>query len=198
MSILEKTYQLIKNSPDAMLWEEYERSSVDSWTDLISGHHANNEQMIHEFLEKNPSFIPGAFSFPASGHDPIFCGVFSKPPLTGVGIRVPDFMWLATATDVIFPIFIEIETPAKLWFTKTGRPRAEFTQVRNQLVGWKQWLNNPSNRRVFLDRYRISERFRDFDIHPQFVLVYVRRSEFEESPQLRGIRAMQQGRMSTI
>lgn len=176
-----------------MSWEEYERTALESWNDLISGQHASDERLIHEFLEKNPSFVPGAFSFPTSGHGPIFGGVFSKPPLMGIGIRVPDFMWLATATDIIYPIFVEIETPAKLWFTKTGQPRAELTQARNQLVTWKQWLNKPANRMVFLDLYGIAREFKHFDIRPQFVLVYGRRAEFEENPELRGIRALQQG-----
>jgi hypothetical protein len=119
------TYELVKDAPPAMRWEEYERNAVESWIDLIDSPQADDERSIHTFLEQNPAFIPGAFSFPTSGHGPVFGGVFTKPPLTGVGMRVPDFMWLATATDIIFPVFIEIETPAKQWFTETGQARAE-------------------------------------------------------------------------
>lgn len=193
MSFFDKTYQLIKDAPLALSWEDYERTALESWNDLIVGPRRGDERALHEFLERNPSFVPGTFSFPASGHGPVFGGVFSKPALTGIGIRVPDFMWLATATDIIYPVFVEIETPAKRWFTENGQPRAEWTQARNQLVTWKQWLNKPANRLVFVESYAINEEFRHFEIQPQFVLVYGRRAEFDHNPQLRGLRALQQG-----
>ena len=191
--MFEITYELSGDAPAAMPWEEYQRRALNSWRDLIDGPRGNDEPSIHEFLEQNPSFVPGAFSFPTSGHYPIFAGVFTKPPLTGIGIRVPDFMWLAIATDTVFPMFIEIETPAKRWFTEDGQPRAEWTQARNQLVTWKQWLNKPANRLVFLELYGIAGEFRHFDIRPQFLLVYGRRAEFDQNPELRGVRALQQG-----
>lgn len=193
MTILKKTYELIKDAPPAMSWEEYERSALEDWNNVISGPRADDERTIHEFLEQNPSFVPGAFSFPASGHGPIFGGVFSKPPLTGIGIRIPDFMWLATATYIIFPVLVEIETPAKRWFTEGGQPKAEWTQARNQIVTWKQWLNKASNKVVFSELYGLSAEFRHFEIRPQFVLVYGRREEFDEDPKFRGVRALQQG-----
>ncbi|MCK4729234.1 MAG: DUF4263 domain-containing protein [Desulfobacterales bacterium] len=193
MTILKKTYELVKDAPSAISWEVYERDALKEWNKLISGPRADDERTIHEFLEQNPSFVPGAFSFPTSGHGPVFGGVFSKPPLTGIGIRIPDFMWLATATDIISPVFVEIETPAKRWFTKIGQPRAEWTQARNQIVTWKQWLNKVANKAVFLEYYGLSAEFRHFEIKPQFVLVYGRRKEFDEDPTFRGIRALQQG-----
>jgi hypothetical protein len=192
MSLFDKTYELVTNAPPAMPWEDYERTSLNSWQELISGPDQGNERVIHKFLELNPSFVPGAFSFPTSGHSPVYGGVFSKPPLAGIGMRVPDFMWLATATDTIYPMFIEIETPAKRWFTENGQPRSEWTQARNQLVSWKQWLNKPANRLVFLELYGIADEFRYFEIQPQFVLVYGRRAEFDNNPELRGVRALQQ------
>lgn len=193
MSIFDLTYELIENPPPAMSWDEYEQTTLREWNALISGPSATDEAAIHRFLELNPSMVPGAYSFPLSGHGPIYSGVFSKPPLNGVGMRVPDFMWLATATDIIFPMFIEIETPAKRWFTANGQPRAEFTQARNQLVGWKQWFNRPANRLVFFETYGIQGRVHNFEIQPQFVLVYGRRQEFDERPELRGTRAQQRG-----
>jgi hypothetical protein len=191
--MLEVTYRLVEDAPPAMPWEEYERNALQDWNVLINGPQATNEQAIHEFLEQNPSFVPGAFSFPMSGHGPLFAGVFTKPPLTGIGMRVPDFMWLATATDITFPMLVEIEAPSKRWFTESGQPRAEFTEARTQLVAWKQWLNMPANRSVFLELYGISRERRYDEIRPQFILVYGRRSEFEEHPEMRGLRANQQG-----
>ncbi len=190
MTFLQKTYKLEKNAPSAISWDEYEKDALRKWNELISGPESGDEGVIHKFLEQNPSFVPGAFSFPASGHAPVFGGVFSKPPLTGVGMRIPDFMWLATATDIIYPVFIEIETPEKHWFTKTGQPKAEWTLARNQIVTWKKWFNNAANKAVFLQNYGLSTEFRYFEIKPQFVLVYGRRKEFDENPHLRGVRAL--------
>lgn len=191
--IFARTYELVVDPPPAMSWEEYERSAAREWRDLISGPDHANEAVIHAFLEQNPCFVPGPFSFPTSGHGPIYGGVFSKPSLAGVGNHVPDFMWLATATDIVYPVLIEIETPAKRWFTESGRPRAEFTQARNQLTTWKQWLNRPENRLVFMRSYGIDIEYPGFEIRPQFVLVYGRRAEFDERPAVRGTRSQQQG-----
>ena len=143
--MLKRTYELVTNGPPAMPWEDYERTSLAEWRSLISGASYGDEALMHSFLERNPSFVPGAFSFPTSGHGPMYSGVFSKPPLSAVGMHIPDFLWLATATDIVFPIFVEIETPSKRWFTEGGQPRAEFTQARNQLVIWKQWFGNAVN-----------------------------------------------------
>ena len=189
----EITYNLAKDAPPAMPWDEYERAALQSWNRIIDGPEASDDRAIHEFLEQNPCFVPGAFSFPVSGHDPLFAGVFTKPPLSGIGMPVPDFMWLATATDITFPMFVEIETPAKRWFTESRQPRAEFTEARNQLVTWKQWLNRPANRTLFLEMYGISHECRSDEIRPQFILVYGRRKEFQERPEMRGVRANQQG-----
>jgi hypothetical protein len=140
---MDKTYELSEDAPPAMSWNEYESSAMREWKELLKGPLASNEAAIHKFLEQNPSFIPGAFSFPTSGHYPIFGGVLTKPVLQGT--YIPDFMWLATATDQIYPMFIEIETPKKRWFGQRGQPRAEWTQARNQLVKWKSWIKNPAN-----------------------------------------------------
>jgi len=193
MTLMQKTYEIEKNAPPPMSWDEYETKTLTAWDELLSGPEAGDEGVIHRFLEQNPSFIPGAFSFPASGHSPVFGGVFSKPPLTGIGTLVPDFMWIATATDLIYPVLIEIETPEKKWFTKKGQPTAEWTQARSQIIAWKQWLNNAANKAVFIEQYGPSSVFRHFEIKTQFVLVFGRRKEFDINTNLRGARSHQQG-----
>jgi hypothetical protein len=188
-----KTYKLTQAAPPAMSRKEYENLAIQEWDQILNGPQASDEAVIHSFLERNPSFIPGPFSFPTSGHYPIFCGVFSKPPLAGIGNHVPDFMWLATATGLIYPMFVEIETPTKRWFTESGQPRAEWTQARNQLVEWKSWMKKPANQLVLLQSLGVPERYARYDIRPQFILVYGRRSEFEARPELRSRMAMQTG-----
>jgi hypothetical protein len=161
------------------------------WHALLDASPAHDENTLHRFLERNPSFVPGAFSFPTSGHWPLHGGVFTKPPLAAVGTSIPDFLWLATATDLVYPVFVEIETPGKRWFTRNGQATAEFTQARNQLVTWKRWFGNPVNELAFCTMYQIPRGIGDCEIKPQFVLVYGRRSEFDDQPERRGIRAFQ-------
>jgi hypothetical protein len=189
----EFTYELARDSPPPVAWDDYERQALSDWRTLLASPEAADEAALHRFLEQNPAFVPGAFSFPTSGHGPAHSGVFSKPPLQGIGNRIPDFMWLATATDSIFPVLVEIESATKRWFTAAGQPRAEFTQARNQLVAWKQWLSNPVNQLTFCEQYGVQGGLHRLEFHPQFVLVYGRRAEFEGQPALRGARAHQQG-----
>jgi hypothetical protein len=191
MKNFEKTYKLVPSPPPPLQWDIYKKAAKAEWDSLLSSRHATDESKFQAFLERNPSFVLGAFSFPASGHYPIFGSLISKPPLTGVGIKVPDFMWLATATDTVYPVLVEIETPAKRWFTKAGQPDAKWTQARNQLIEWKQWLSDPDNKSVFLKSYRIPSYYHRHYIEPQFLLIYGRRFEFEERPELRGKRALQ-------
>jgi hypothetical protein len=189
--LFEPMYHLAANPPPATSWEEYESAATAQWHTLIASS-PTDENALHRFLELNPSFVPGAFSFPTSGHWPLHGGVFSRPPLAAVGTSIPDFLWLATATDLVFPVFVEIETPAKRWFTRSGQPTAEFTQARNQLVTWKRWFSNPTNESVFCQMYQIPRGVGEREIKPQFVLVYGSRSEFDARPELRGTRAFQQ------
>ena len=192
MGLMTKTYRLERRPPNPMSWEVYERTATAEWQKILGGP-ATTEQDIQGFLERNPAFVPGAFSFPTSGHGPIHGGVFARPALRSTVTRVPDFMWLATASDIIYPVLVEIETPAKRWFTAAGQPTAAWTQARGQLVEWKEWLGQPSNIRGLLDAFEVPSDYRHHAIEPQFVLVFGRRAEFASRPGLRRRRALQRG-----
>jgi hypothetical protein len=185
----QKTYELISGAPPSMSWDEYERTSVAEYLALIAGPDREDEALIHSFLERNPAFVPGAFSYPSSGHAPIHYGVFSKPRLTGEPEHIPDFLWLATATDQIYPMFIEIETPAKRWFTVSGQPTAQWTQAYDQILNWKRWLKNPALMQTWINSLNLPYPFnRGYEFHPQFVLIYGSAAEFDERPELRSKR----------
>jgi hypothetical protein len=169
----EPTYRLATAPPPATSWETYEPAATAEWHALLDASPAHDENTLHRFLERNPSFVPGAFSFPTSGHWPLHGGVFTKPPLAAVGTSIPDFLWLATATDLVYPVFVEIETPGKRWFTRNGQATAEFTQARNQLVTWKRWFGNPVNELAFCTMYQIPRGIGDCEIKPQLSLCTV-------------------------
>ncbi len=174
-----------------MSWDEYATSSLAEYRILINGPQRDDESVIHKFFELNPAFVPGAFSYPRSGHAPIHWGMFTKPRLSGDPVYIPDFLWLATATDAIYPTFVEIETPAKKWFTASGQPTAQWTQAYDQILNWKRWLKNPARMQAWIQSLRLPRQFgHDYEFHPQFVLIYGSAKEFDDRPELRSKRKM--------
>jgi hypothetical protein len=88
------------------------------------------------------------------------------------------------------PVFIEIESPAKRWFTEQGRPHHHLTEAMNQLAEWQAWLNRPENVMVFYEQFQIPDYLRrQRHFRPEFVLIYGRRSEFALRPELNRLRA---------
>lgn len=111
---------------------------------------------------------------------PLQCALISQPELPGISIYRPDFMWISAHSMAWYPTLIEIETPHKRFFTKKGRPTADFNQARHQLVQWRTWFNDPVNVQLFNDRYRIPDNVRRRTMRLHMILVYGRRAEFED------------------
>ncbi len=183
------TYQMAPAPPPPMQWDEYERRAKRAWRELLRSEAAKDESAIHGFLEHHPSFIPGAFSFPTSGHYPFPSAVISKPPLNALALKIPDFMWIAVSSFTLYPVLVEIENPTKRWLTKRGDQHSDLSQAQTQLAEWKAWFNRPENQAVFLENFQIPQRMRDLDFRPQYVLVHGSREEFQERPETRGIAA---------
>src|ERR1022692_1292664 len=184
------TYELHPNPPSGMAWEEYEQRVVAEWTSLLASEKGCDERCIHEFLVRHPSMIPGAYSMTGpSGHSPFPVAVLSESPLCGVGMKVPDFIWLASDSANFMPVFIEIESPCKRWFTERQVPTHELVQALSQLAEWRAWLNRPENVAVFYESFEIPEELRrPLTFRPEFVLIYGRRKEFDDRPQLKRLR----------
>jgi len=124
-----------------------------------------------------------------SGHSPFPMAVLSKSPLSGAGMYVPDFIWLASDSSNFTPVFIEIESPCKRWFTKDGVPTHDLSQAVNQLAQWRAWLSLHENAALFYRSFEIPEYlYRHLTFRPEFVLIYGRRKEFEDRPQLTRLR----------
>jgi hypothetical protein len=189
------TYELHPNPPSGMAWEEYEQRVLAEWTSLLASEEGCDEPRVHEFLVRHPSMIPGAYSMTGpSGHSPFPLAVLSESPLSGAGTYVPDFIWLASDSSNFTPVFIEIESPRKRWFTKDDVPTHDLIQAVNQLAQWRAWLNLHENAAVFYQSFEIPEylhRYRTF--RPEFVLIYGRRKEFEDRPQLTRLRGQFEG-----
>lgn len=185
-----RSYEMHQNPPPHMTWEEYEQKVIAEWNSLLNSPECN-EKLVHQFLVKHPSMVPGAFSVTGpSGHSPFPRAVLSESPLSGVGMRVPDFIWLAKDSGNLTPVFIEIESPRKRWFTKHDVPTSDLSQAMNQLAQWQAWLNQSENVAVFCRGFEIPEYLiRHHTFRPEFVLIYGRRKEFDDRPQLRRLRA---------
>ncbi|MCM3185942.1 Shedu anti-phage system protein SduA domain-containing protein [Priestia megaterium] len=185
MSIFKKAYELIDDAPKAFEWDVYENMAIEEYQELLKqkGH---EEFVFQEFFERNPAFLPGAFGiYGESGHSPYNNALITQPILQGLTSKIPDFLWIASDSGTIYPIFIEIETPNKRWFKKNGVPTAEFTQAQNQLSDWKIWLSNPVHQNLFYQYYDIDREITSGKaVRPQFVLIFGSRNEFARNPEL--------------
>lgn len=160
----------IKDAPPPMSWREYEELVRIKWNELLSSE-TTDESKIHEFLEEHPSLLPGAFGPLGSGHYPFPCAVISKPILQGIGLKIPDFLWIATDSKSVYPTLIELEVPTKRWFTKKGKQADALTEAYNQLAEWKAWFSKPQNISLFIEFYRFPDWLRGRTLKPLYILV---------------------------
>ena len=91
--------------------------------------------------------VPGAFNLigGSSGRCPHFSVLVSQPPLPSYDRRLPDFLWLSTNSAIDEPVLVEIESPARRWFTASGKQTADLTHALGQISEWKAWFNEPRN-----------------------------------------------------
>jgi hypothetical protein len=166
---------LVDRSPDRPLsWsrEEYQKFLATEWETLLNRNPSEKE--LQSFLECHPSLVPGAY---ICHHGPIDRVLWTQPRLAGYTGKVPDFMWLTSTSDVIKPVFIEIEDPAKPIFTKAGVFHSDFTQAKSQISDWMRWFKNHGNVQAFRTVYGlVSRSWVDHEIEPEFILIYGRRS----------------------
>ncbi len=178
------SYTLRTDAPPPVQWASYAESAGDALGRLLQS--ASDERQIREFLERNPCFVPGAWTPGVkSGHYPLHCALITQPRLVGLDGRQPDFMWIATHSQTWYPTLIEIARPDKALFTKKGSPTAEFRQARHQLTQWGSWLNTAANLQKFVVDYGIQDIYTRYKtLQPHFVLICGRRREVEDRPDL--------------
>lgn len=108
-----KSYRIIKNCPKALEWDEYESIIIKEYRELLKTN-IDDESAFQSFFEKNPCMLPSAFGFfGESGHVPFNNALITQPILTGLTTKIPDFLWIASDSCTIYPVFIEIEKPSK-------------------------------------------------------------------------------------
>jgi hypothetical protein len=160
-----------------MAWAEYDHLVREQWSSLLDSNPP--ETQVQAFLEQHPSMVPGAHlglgHLGASGHSPFLSALITQPKLQGLGVRVPDFLWMAKDSLHFNPVFVEIEAPGKRWMTTRGHQHHDLTQALHQLDEWEDWFRTPANQAVFLDTFKVPADLRDRRWAPVFVLIYGRR-----------------------
>lgn len=161
-----------------MPWSDYEESLKETYRDLLSAEPTESDMQV--FLERNPTLVPGAFPDQV-GHGAFPNALIAQPELSGIGERRPDFMWIARNSAMVQPVLIEIESPSKRWVAGKGkntRQSADFTQAMTQLRQWEEWLAQPANQEVLLERYGVPTDWRHRRVfHPRFWLICGRSEE---------------------
>lgn len=119
-SVFDKAYKIIEHAPQAVNWESYEKQMIKEYKSLIQTD-GNKESVFQEFFERNPSFLPGSHGvLGESGHAPYNNVLITQPVLQGLTSYRPDFLWIATDSLNVYPVFIEIETPEKSGLQKVA------------------------------------------------------------------------------
>ena len=178
----EPTYKLV-HGPEAERFEHYTNRLAEDFQRLLEGD--PEEAELQSFFEQHPCLVPGirSLGMHPSGF-PVHGLLISQPRLPGLREKVPDFMWIASTSAACHPTLIEIERPSKRIFTSKGTPSASFTQARHQLTQWRAWFSQPENVQKFTVEYALVDyRSRIAGIVPRYVLVFGRRSEFEQDAQ---------------
>jgi hypothetical protein len=161
----------------------YDELLMAHWRALLDSPASRDERLLHRFLERHPSLLPGSNSVDGdSGHAAFPLAVITKPKLPGLSDRQPDFMWLASDSGSFYPILIEIETPDKQWFYKRSADiHGDLTHAQGQLAEWRAWFRQGHNLTTFMDMYQVPIDLRELRFSPRFVLIHGRRADYARS-----------------
>jgi Domain of unknown function (DUF4263) len=173
------TYEMSPDAPASMGTDEYVDRVSRAWAELLRSD--PDEPAVQAFLQNHPLLVPGAHlglgRLRETGHGPFPSALITQPPLRGLTARIPDFLWIASDSVFLNPVFLEIEAPGKRWVTAAGHQHHSLTQALHQLGEWRDWLDQPVNRELFLASYDVPSMLRQRKWEPVFVLIYGRRSE---------------------
>ena len=183
----EKTYEL-QAGPVPEAFQSYVDRVSSEFAVILDS--SPEELTVQRFLEQNPCLVPGLRSlgiYPSAF--PRHSMLISQPSLPGLRVRQPDFMWIARNSIATYPTLIEIERPGKKLFSVKRSPTADFTQARHQLTQWRAWFSRHENSQMFASDYILARDHRGTAFEPRFILVFGRRAEFENDPELTRERA---------
>jgi hypothetical protein len=155
------------------------------WRHLTDPQRPKPESDLQKFLEAHPEFLPGAHTLEAnSGHQPWPRAVISQPPLPDLSTKLPDFMWISMDSLALYPTLIEIETPWKLWWHRSGvSMHSDLTRALTQVMHWRMWFADGVNHAKFYRYYRISRDLQDLTLSPRYLVIHGNRTEANKTPE---------------
>lgn len=180
---MDPTYEIVEG-PSPVAFSEYSAWTLTAWRALLSNDPA--ESVVQDFLERHPALLPIAEGPDgATTTEPFTNMLVSQPRLPGLNAHQPDFLWFTNTSSVWYTFLVEIEQPSRRLFRRDGVPTAHFTAARNQLTQWRTWFANPVNQLKFREEYGIPDMWPSRrTMALRLVLIYGRRSEFEQKPSL--------------
>lgn len=160
-----------------MAWDDYARIVERQLADLLDAGECRESSYQH-LIEHHPSLLPWVYGTFGGGHHGLVHGaIISQPRLPGIDGKQPDFMMIARDSGSVYAVLVELESPCKPWFTKSGQPTAKLTQAMSQLRAWKAWFDQPGKTESFIDEYRVPHDWHARRVEIRCLLVYGRRSE---------------------
>ena len=96
-----------------------------------------------------------------------------------------DFFYFSKSSDDWNAVFIEIEKPScKFFKSKSNSFTAEFNNALEQINNWRAWLLDEKNKATFrsnVSAIQMPSHIAHNPIYNKFVLVFGRRSEYENN-----------------
>lgn len=156
-------------------WLNRYEVAVEDFRSLIDQKVA--EAQIQTFLEMNPFLLPGIGRF----HHGPYEGIIVTKLMLGDDFQ-SDFAYVSCNSQSLCVTGVEIESPRKVLFRKDGSFHRDYVDARQQITDWLFWAHH--NVREALDKWHpLFRRIRLREYHIQFrgVLVFGRRTEFEDN-----------------
>ena len=116
------------------IWDRVTANDVEALRRLLA--RGPSESELHEFLKANPKFLVQVLG---GGHGRY---QFSKPRLGAE--FVPDFLVAELDSIGIHWYAVEIESPCKKVYRRTGRPTSLVHGAIGQIQDWRGWLTTNS------------------------------------------------------
>jgi hypothetical protein len=143
---------------------------------LSQGH---PEQVYQRYIELNTRLVPREF---VQNHGIHFHLVLRK--LSFGADYKSDFAYLSKSSDDWNCVLVEIERPdAKFFKGGTNEFHPAFNKALDQITSWKAWFSEEANKSHFANStvglIRVPLEYNP--IHPKFILVYGRRTEYEKN-----------------
>lgn len=143
-----------------------------------------DENDIQRYLEKNGNLLP--VSNWLLGHQ-VHCSLIISKFKFG-NKYVSDFVYLTKCSDEWYVVFVEIENPKKLIFTKNDHFTSEFNHAYEQVQDWERYLKDSNNRIHILNSLkpiRHPNIMLDNNVSFKFLLIYGRGTDRDKTKERR-------------